>query len=254
MNAPQVYLILGAAGSGRRAVIADLVANGLEDGARPVLLLPANERPAAPEAEKLLADLSGLAVARWAPSGGSLLAPVPEGTTHIIMLSDGRANPVDQVEAFHNWLPMSGAELGRIITIVDCQLGSAHKGLLRWYDACVHFSDAVLLTKRDGVPSKWVSDFTARYHKQHFPCLIELVTKSGVENPAMILVPEARRISMFFDSEADWPAPDGETEVEEKAAVADGDLIGADDPYIERQAGSSRRAREIPDINKFLPA
>jgi hypothetical protein len=251
MSVPHVYFLLGAAGSGRRAIVADLVANGLEEGARPVVLLAAGEQPAAAEAGQAPAALGGAAMARW-EAGGAGAEAVAEGT-HVFVLADGRADPVEQIEAFQQWLARSGGRLARILTVVDCSLASAHKELLRWHDACVHFSDAVLLAKRDGVPNKWVSDFTARYRKQHFPCLIEMVAKAGVANAAAVLVPEARRMSMLFDSEAEWASFGAEAETEEQADAPDSDLIGAVDPYLEREAGSGRRVRELPDIAKFLP-
>ena len=42
---PLLYLILGAAGSGRRELLADLIANGLAEGDQPAVLLAAGERP-----------------------------------------------------------------------------------------------------------------------------------------------------------------------------------------------------------------
>ena len=38
--------------------------------------------------------------------------------------------------------------------------------LLAWYDACVHFSDVVLLQRREGVANKWVSDFLKHHEDQ----------------------------------------------------------------------------------------
>ena len=40
---PLVYLILGAAGSGRREIVADLIEGGLGDGDRPAAFLAAGE-------------------------------------------------------------------------------------------------------------------------------------------------------------------------------------------------------------------
>ena len=41
---PLIYLILGPSGSGRRAVIADLIEGGLDEGDRPAVLLSDAER------------------------------------------------------------------------------------------------------------------------------------------------------------------------------------------------------------------
>ena len=47
---PLVYLILGAAGSGRREVVADLIEGGLGAGGRALVLLSDGERAAGSEA------------------------------------------------------------------------------------------------------------------------------------------------------------------------------------------------------------
>ena len=89
---PLVYVILGAAGSGRREVLLDLIAGGFGDDDRPVVLLAAEE-PAA----EIDAKLPG--VARWGwTQAGSIEADLPEGATHIFFVTDGRRSPVDQME------------------------------------------------------------------------------------------------------------------------------------------------------------
>lgn len=267
MNPAQAYIILGASGSGRRAVLADLIGNGLDDSTRPVLLLPAGEKPAPEAVSARLAGIGRLVQGQWSVQDKRVAADaLPDGATHVFILVHGRANPVDQIEAIHDWLPSAGLELARVITVVHCQLASEHRELLRWYDACVHFSDVVLLSRREGVANKWITDFVARYRKQHFPCLIEFVKRDELENPVLVLEPQARRISMLFDPEDAWSVPgdadtviDDDEEDDEDADtpsardIDDPDLVGGVDPYIERLAGSGRRAKEIPDIAKFVP-
>jgi hypothetical protein len=263
MNTSHAYIILGTAGSGRRAVLADLIANGLADTDRPVLLTARSETAAEAADAQRLTDTAHLVQQLWALEESRVVTePLPDGATHVFILVDGRTNPVDQIEAIHGWLPSAGLEIGRVITVVNCQLASTHPELARWFDACVHFSDVVLLNRREGVTNKWVSDFTARYKKQSFPCLFESVKKGVIENPAVILEPEARRISMLFDPEDAWPLPvDKDTVIEDENGeeappsaedLADPDLIGKPDPYIDRLYGSGRRAKEIPDIAKIL--
>src|SRR5262245_19039966 len=164
MSSPLVYLMLGAADSGRREVLADLIAGGLAPETRPLVLSTAGEAVVPAKGRALFEAIPNLLFAPWSRrEDGGIEADIPEGATHIIFLTDGRANPVDQVEAFHAWLPTAGLELARIITVVNCQLVHARKELLRWYDACVHFSDVVLLNQREGVPNKWLSEFSARF-------------------------------------------------------------------------------------------
>lgn len=260
MSSVRVYLILGPAGAGRRAVLADLISNGLDAAARPLLLTSASEAPPAAEVEARLAAIPLLTRGNWQLENGVLSADVPAEATHLFLLSDGHVNPVDQVEAFQLWLAASGAELARVITVVNCQLALAHPILLRWFDACIHFSDVVLLSRREGVPNKWVTDFIARYRKQHYPCLIEMVKRTDFPNPALLLEPEARRMSQLFDeTEAVTVAViTGEDDDDDDAEDGDDEEVDEDavpvDPYIERLAGSGRRAKEIPDIAKYLPA
>jgi hypothetical protein len=250
---PLVYLILGAAGSGRREIVADLIEGGLAAGSAgqpfdlaqsrlsALALLPAGER--AGEADARLGSL-----ARWAWNDGRIESPDLAGATHVFLFTDGRRNPVDQVEAFQAWLAASGGELARILCVIHCGLVAQHKELLAWYDACVHFADVVLLNRREGVPNKWMSDFQGRYAAQFLPCLFELVKAGRVENPALILEPQARRMSHVFDEEPNWEvtSADGEEEDEEEITAQP-----EEDPYLQRRAGG-RRVKEIPDVAKYL--
>jgi hypothetical protein len=241
---PQVYLILGAAGSGRREVVADLVEGGLGAGDRALVLLSDAERAA--ESDARLG-----APARWRWTGDRIESPDLTGFTHVFFLADGRRNPVDQVEAFQAWLPTSGGELARILCVVHCGLVAQHKELRVWVDACVHFSDVALLNRREGLANKWMSDFQAHFAAQFLPCLFEMVKAGRVKNPALILEPQARRMSHVFDEELDWEVigPEDEDEAEGEEEV---EVKPEEDPYLERLAGG-RRVKEIPDVAKYLP-
>jgi hypothetical protein len=240
---PLVYLVLGAAGSGRREVVADLIDGGLAAGSAgqqsALALLPAGER--AGDADARLGRL-----ARWAWTDGRIESPGLEGATHVFFFTDGRRNPVDQVEAFQAWLTASGGELARILCVVNCGLAAQYKELLVWFDACVHFADVVLLNRRDGVPNKWMSDFQGRYTAQFLPCLFEVVKAGRVKNPALILDPQARRMSHVFDAEPNWEVTGADEESDEEIEAQP-----EEDPYLQRRAGG-RRVKEIPDIAKYL--
>ncbi len=246
---PLVYLFLGAPGSGRREIVADLIADGLGEDERAAVLLPADE-PGSPDD----ARLPGLA--RWQWADGTLAAEFPTGATHVFFITDGARNPVDQIEAFKPWLEASGAELARIVCVVHSQLAERHPALLAWYEACVHFSDVVLLHRREGVENKWLSDFLGHFKKQHLPCLFELVKEGRVKNPPLILEPQARRVSQVFDEEQDWIFTNEEgEELDEDEVTADEDeevsAKPAEDPYLARRLGG-RRVKEIPDIAAYL--
>ena len=242
---PLVYFILGAAGSGRREIVADLIEGGLGAADRALVLLPAGEPPGAAD------DRLG-AVARWSWTEGRIEAPGLGGATHVFFIADGRRNPVDQVEAFAPWLAAAGGGLARIVCVIDCALAERHRELRPWFDACVHFADVVLLNRRDGLPNKWLSDFQAHYAAQFLPSLFEPVKAGRVRNPALILEPQARRLSHFFDEEIDWEVT-GDAE-EEGGGEGDEEVTAepVEDPYLQRRPGG-RRVKEIPAIAAYLP-
>ncbi|MFT3782938.1 MAG: hypothetical protein QM790_13100 [Nibricoccus sp.] len=250
---PLVYLVLGAAGSGRREILVDLLADGLAEGDQSLVLVSDEEKGS--EADSKLGR-----VRRWVWMDGQIGTPdnVLRGVTHAFFVADGRRNPVDQIEAFKAWLVSNNAELARVICIVNCQLAEKHRDLVAWYEACIHFSDVVLLNRREGVANKWMSDFQNRFKDQFFPCLFEFVKESRVKNPALILDPDARRVSQFFET-SDLPFVDAETEIEmgtgdddepEEIDDDDGEIV-PEDPYMARRAGG-RRVKELPDVAKFV--
>lgn len=245
---PLVYLILGAAGSGRRAILADLIDGGLDKSDRPAVLVSAAER-----ADTLASTLPR--VDYWTWTGELIEGVLPENATHVFFVTDGRANPVDQVETFKAWLEAQGGELARVLCVVNCQLAAQHPPLLAWYEACVHFADVVLLNRREGVENKWISDFQTHFKKQFMPALFEFVKDGRVKNPNLVLEPQARRLSQVFDEEQDWVFTDAEgEEVDEEEETAGDEEIEAapkEDPYLERRAGG-QRVKQIPDIASYL--
>jgi hypothetical protein len=221
--------------------LADLIEGGLGEGERAAVLLPASE-PESPADSRL-----GVPT-RWRRLiDQTVEAELPTGATHVFFVVDGRRSPVDQVEAFKAWLDSRGAEVARVLCVVDCRLAEQHPKLMAWFEACIHFSDVVLLNHREGISNRWMADFQEKFHAKFFPCLFEFVKEGRVKNPALVLAPVAHRISHVFDEPewvpADDEADDDDDEVEMTAEV---------DPYLERRAGG-RRVKELPHIEDFLP-
>lgn len=262
---PLVYMIIGATGSGRREALADIVADGLDESDRPLVLLAEGEAPNENDAE-----LPNVARWMWHERGGG-----PEGldgriemaedtdvrgATHVFFVTDGRRNPIDQVEALRPWMQAAGGELARIVCVVNCKLAEQHRELLAWYEACIHFSDIVLLGGRDGVPNKWISDFQARFKNRFYPCLFEFVKGGRVKNPSLVLEPEPRRMSHYFD-EPDYELADGggieegfdddDSKLGKRQSDEEIEIVEEVDEYLARRAGG-RRVKEIPDIARFL--
>lgn len=251
-NTPFVYFVLGNAGSGRRQVLVDLISSGFADPNAVVAILPGSAT-ASP------ADVALQRVERWDWCGGAIDAAVPAGVSTVFFVSCGAADPVEQVESFRDWLKTQAAVLARVLCVVDCRLAEQNPQLFVWFEACIHFSDVVLLNHREGVGNKWLSDFIGHFKNQYFPCLFELVKDGRVRNPALILEPEARRMSHVFDAEQEWVFTDaeGETVDEEEDAGDVGhaqevEATPAVDPYLVRDA-AGRRVKRLPDISKFLP-
>jgi hypothetical protein len=249
---PLVYLILGAAGSGRREVLIDLIADGLDATDRAAVMLSEDEATGEDDAKLPNAT-------RWlwnTAEDNPIVAELPRDATHVFFITDGRQNPVDQVEHFKTWLEAQGGELARVFCIVDCQLAAKNPPLLAWYEACVHFADVVLLNRREGLENKWVSDFLTHFKKQFYPSVFEFVKEGRVKNPALILAPQARRVSHVFDEDQNWIFTNAEgEEIDEQEETDDEDeeieAKPEEDPYFARRMGG-RRVKELPDIAKFL--
>ncbi|MFO8027280.1 MAG: hypothetical protein R6U56_06430 [Opitutales bacterium] len=240
---PLVYLVFGIPGSERRSVLFDLIEGGLPEAGHVLYFHPKGENKS-PHDEAIEA-LENVGVVEWELSGGK----VKHGTIHaapekIIFLAPGVSNPAEVVEALKTWITHNNCELGRIITLVHCSFLSEQEKARGWFDACIHFSDVVLLARRESVDNKWLKDFQARYRKNCFPCHIELVSNGKTKNPVAILQPEARRLSLYFDELI--PIEEDAFDDEEKPE----DI--KPDPYLERNE-SGQHIRPVIDIAKLLP-
>ncbi len=244
-----VYFILGTPGSGRRAIVRDLIENGLATEDKALVLLAESE--AAAPADALLAARPNTEVRRWTWTE-PVLPPVDltEGAT-VFLLADAHANQIDQLEALKPWLEEHGAELARIFCVVDCQLAEKNPVLRQWFDACIHFADVVFLTRREGLANKWLSDFIKHFKDQRFPChFVQVKTKGDLATPLVWLDSTARRVTQYFDEGESYEIEGLETDDEEDDEEDTGLL--PPEPYFVRQT-SGRRDKELPDVREFLP-
>lgn len=253
----QVYFILGTPGSGRRALVRDLVENGLGADEQAVVLLAESE--AADPADAKLATLANAEVRRWTWTASDFpRLQLPAGAT-VFLLTDSLASPIDQLEALKPWLLAQGAELARVFTVVDCGLAERQPVLRQWFDACIHFSDVVFLTNRAAVGNKWLSDFLKHFKDERYPChFVQVKAKGDLPTPLVWLDPSPRRVSQYFEEDyvdlSDVVIETGDDEDEEGEAVEPGEDDGIIPPesYFVRQR-SGRRERELPDIRDYLP-
>lgn len=237
---PLVYFVLGTSGSGRRALLLDLLDNGREPGERAAVLLAADE-----PASRLDSDLAARphnAVVRWHWSAPSFPAFALPPCETLYFVADSGSDLIDQVEALKPWLAASGCQLGGIIAVIDCRHAAAQPELRPWFEACMYYADVAVLTRREGVPNKWLSEFRRHFESECYPCLILLWKKGGLDNPALVLTPAPRRVSQYFE-------PDEQIEIEglvtDDEEPDEDDEKPPEDPYIARRRGG-RRERELP--------
>lgn len=241
-ESPLVYLIFGTPGSGRREVAFDLIEGGIPASEQVLYFRPEGEAPS-PHDEQIEA-LQNVDVVSWQLKSGKVthgkISAAPE---KILFLAPGTSDPADCAEALKTWTDHNQCQIARLITVVHCHFLAQQPKAKAWFDACIHFSDIVLLNRREDVENKWLKDFEAVYKKACNPARFILVKKGRVANPAEVLDPEARRVSLYFDELI--PIEDDEFEDEHQPEDTKPDM------YIERLE-SGQRAKPIPEIKSFL--
>ncbi|MDQ8181752.1 hypothetical protein [Pelagicoccus sp. SDUM812005] len=244
MAKPIVYLVLACKGSDQFRVIADLVEFGTSEEEKSAFYFSSRD------AEEVESDFAvkhrSVSTGAYAFEDGRLTLEVDETADLVFIAADGLGDPADFVEAFHAWLPDSGCELGRVITVLHSDLAIGNKDAFPWFDCCIHFSDVVLLSCREKVGNKEIKAFLDRYEELCFPCLWEYVKKGRVGNPSLVLDTQSRRISRIFDVPEVFEDDGEEDEWEEDIA---GDVTK--DPFLKTVSGG-KRAKELPDIGTFL--
>lgn len=239
---PLVYLIYGIPDSERRSVLFDLIEGGLSPEQQVLYFHPKGE-VSSPFDEQIEA-LENVSIVEWELAEGKVkhgrISAAPE---KIFFLAPGTSDPADVADALKEWVTHNDCELARIITIIHCSFLKEQEKSKGWFDACIHFSDVVLLARRESVDDKWLKAFQGHYQKERYPCHIELVSKGKAKNPVAVLEPQARRLSLFFDE----LIPIEEDEFEDEDQPVD----IKPDRYIERNE-SGQRMQPIQRISKFL--
>ncbi len=248
MATPLVYLILGCKGSGQFQIVSDLIEFGADKEETSALFYAVAD---AAEAESEPAP-RGRDVKRgpYGWENGLFSLEVGGEPDLVFIVADGLADPADFMEAFNAWLPDSGCELGRIITVLHCELAVGKHEAFAWFDCCIHYSDVVLLSRRENVSNKDMKKFLDHYEEECYPCVFEYVKKGRVPNPKLLLEPQPRRISKLFDEPE--PIVIDEDDLEESDA-AEEEIAGdpTKDKYLRRVAGG-RRAHPLPKIAEHL--
>lgn len=243
-----LYIFLGTPDCGRRAILADLIRDGLTGETTVYIAEP--ERNA--DAEKPLAGLPATTLRSWKFDAENTidLGELHDAGDNAVFLTDGEDDPVDQIEAVAVLAKRLDWHVTRVVTIVDCRFASAVSASADWFAACIHFSDVALLTNRGDVSNAWTKEFIDGYKKECFPCLFELVKKNRVDNPARVLDPTPRRMTMLFDEQD--PIYDIEFD-EENLPEEPFDLVAPTDPYLETTESGDRKI-VIPRTGELLEA
>ena len=225
-----IYLFLGASTAEREAILADIIRNGLSLDTEVCVYAPENSIEILKEHKHFQNRLEQTHFVPFSVEESHVTLEstnLPACTS--FFLTDGSTSPADQIEAFSQWLRQSNYKLASVITIVDCKQVLDHTELKQWYDACIHFSDSVLLTNRNDVPQQWIKEFIEHYSKTlRYPCPFVYVKKNHISNPTEILDAPTRRISMLFETDIDIydELPEDEDEYPDEPF----DLIQKDDP------------------------
>lgn len=239
---PLVYLVYGLPKSGRRKIIFDLIEGGIPLNEKVLYFQP--ENTATCSFDEQIVTLKNIEVLPWKLEKSKIthgkISAAPE---KIIFLAPDASDPADCAEALKSWADHNQCQVARLITVVNCSFLIKQPKALAWFEACIHFSDIVLLSRREGVENKWIKDFEDNYKKACYPARFLLVKKDRVTNPPEVLDPQARRRSLYFDELI--PLEEDEFDDAEKPDDTKPDI------YIHRLE-SGQRAKPIPDIKKLL--
>lgn len=160
----------------------------------------------------------------------------------VFFVADANSDPADQIEAMKDFMASNDLDLARILTVVHCALAEVHAELHAWHQGCIHFSDVVLLNRREGVSQKWIREFREGFRQEYFPCFFEFVKKGRVDNPVHVLDPTPRRLSQYFDEEEE-DLLDGEEDDDDSGMESD---LPDEDPFLLRYP-NGQRCKPLPD-------
>lgn len=236
-ESPKVYLILGPHDSGKRAVLSDCI-DSMESKSSVLYFKHRNEIEN--DWDTRLEDLAEVSTVLWSIENTKIKHDsVTVNPSAIFFVAPASIDLADLMEGLKGWLSKNDCQLTRILTLVHCQSLSENDSQNNWYEAAIHFSDMVLLNRREGVSEKWIKDWVTDKKKQFHPTRFELVKKNRVNNPIDVLDSQTYRTSLFFDD----LIPIEEDEFE--------DLLPEDrriDPYIERLESGKRSKTVTPLI------
>ena len=234
---PKVYLILGPNGSGRRALLADFI-DSLELESSVLYFKHRDE--IINDYDSFLESLDKVSTALWTVEGSKIKhESISASPSSIFFIAPASINLADVMEGLKGWLSKNNCQLTRIITVIDCKSLNENNSQDSWYEAAVHFSDMVLLNRRENVREKWIKDLVTKKKKQFHPTRFELVKKNRVNNPIDVLDSQTYRTSLYFDDLVNIEEDEFEDLLPEDRKI---------DPYIKRLESGKRSKPVAPLI------
>ncbi|MFP4352648.1 MAG: hypothetical protein ACLFRP_07900 [Puniceicoccaceae bacterium] len=241
-NLPWLTVLLSGPNPGRWKLVLETVRHGLPKE-EAVLL---HVSPAEVEPARLFFPDDRFTIGEWTLADGAVLFSEPLTSDRTNVLVYGRPEfPDDLFEGLVDLFRAERCEMGRIVTQVHAGWGSGHEETKAWYDACIHFSDLVLIDNREEVPDAWVREFRERYLKLRYPCHFDLVRKGLPKHPEWFFDSQPRRLSLVFDPDdlsglGPGPVESDEDETDEIPEEPPGD------PYLRRNAAGERERKIKP--------
>ena len=238
-ESPKVYLLLGPKGSGRRKIFLDLIQELLESSSILWFRHCSDSEASYASINARIEGLSSLECVQWTLENSKIKhSSIKANPDYIFFMAPADVDLAETIEGLKGWLNKNDCTLTRIITVIHSEMACHNAIALKWFEASMHFSDIVLLNKRELVEGKWVQDFISNYKKRYFPTRFEYVKKDQVSNPMDILDHQVYRNSLYFDE----LMPIEEDEIEELQSEDT-----KEDPYIERLE-SGKRVKPIPTL------
>jgi len=122
----------------------------------------------------------------------------------------------EALEKLPNALAQHELVLARVIGVLDVEAYAGDRKLGDWVKMLSHFSDVMLLLNASQAPAAFVSELERRWKDR--PMLIKRWPKAASET-SEIFLPEARRLSQYFDDFEDddnWEFYEGDEDTDEE--------------------------------------
>lgn len=158
------------------------------------------------------------------------------------------ADPREALEALPEKLVKHELELARIIAVVDAAEVEKRGELKPWLEMMAHFADVMLLKNTRQASPAWLGALKKSWKDR--PMMVvdwpEALKKNADAQKAAIAYPEARRLSQYFDADAQMEVPVFESEEEDPEQAREMEEDGEEIPqerYFERDAAGRYKVK-----------